>query len=459
MKRLLHLIIILFACTSISYGQNTLSMLGSMHKVQKKETLWSIAQKYGITVEALEEANPEIKGKKLKKGTMLTIPPAQIQPVQTPITEEIPQNNETAVIPPAKPKVSSYKTINVAVILPLLGKDTQCARMVEFYQGFLMAVDSIKKNGTSINVYAWDCGNTAEKMRQILNENNLGDMNLVIGPANQEQSALLAAKCKEMKVRYAVPFATNLSTDDNPLLYLATAGNYVVQKEASRKLCNNNTAECNYICYKSQVKDEKTGFFVGHITDRLREMGKDLSVLNESHSKEELENALSRFKPNIIITDNADIRTLNILISQLNAFIQANPDYKISLIGHPEWLSYTGSLLAEYFKYDTYIYSPYYTNPLAKNTALFERKFKENFRQDLLADTPRHSMMGFDLGYYFLFGMARFGDDFEFRQGELQFNPFQQDFRFHQYDTTGGFTNHAVQIIHYTPEQTIEQIR
>ena len=45
-----------------------------MHKVKRKETIYSISREYGITQEELIAANPEIEGaKKLKRGSFLCI--------------------------------------------------------------------------------------------------------------------------------------------------------------------------------------------------------------------------------------------------------------------------------------------------------------------------------------------------------------------------------------------------
>ena len=44
------------------------------HIVKKGETLYGIAATYGLTIEDIEQANPKLMGKKLKKGTKLHIP-------------------------------------------------------------------------------------------------------------------------------------------------------------------------------------------------------------------------------------------------------------------------------------------------------------------------------------------------------------------------------------------------
>ena len=56
-----------------------------MHKVERKETVYSISRKYGITEDELIAANPEIKNKKLKKGKFLCIPYAKEASTQTPV--------------------------------------------------------------------------------------------------------------------------------------------------------------------------------------------------------------------------------------------------------------------------------------------------------------------------------------------------------------------------------------
>ena len=68
-------------------------------------------------------------------------------------------------------------------------------------------------------------------------------------------------------------------------------------------------------------------------------------------------------------------------------------------------------------------------------------------------------MMGFDMGYYFLHGIWSLGNRFETEQQTLQYSPVQHAFRFIQDEAGSGYANHGLQLIHYMPEQSIEQIR
>ena len=57
-----------------------------LHKVKRKETIFGIARDYGLTVEDIIKANPEMNapGYELKKGDYIRIPypPKQAQPAQ-----------------------------------------------------------------------------------------------------------------------------------------------------------------------------------------------------------------------------------------------------------------------------------------------------------------------------------------------------------------------------------------
>ena len=63
------------------------------HKVERKETIFSISRLYGITEAELIAANPELRTEKLKTGKFLCIPYPKDTKTETPV------NNTPAVIP------------------------------------------------------------------------------------------------------------------------------------------------------------------------------------------------------------------------------------------------------------------------------------------------------------------------------------------------------------------------
>ncbi len=65
-----------------------------IHKVKRRETIYSICREYGITEEELIAANPELRSASLKKGTYLRIPYHKESPVTPTVPTTIPTDNE-----------------------------------------------------------------------------------------------------------------------------------------------------------------------------------------------------------------------------------------------------------------------------------------------------------------------------------------------------------------------------
>ena len=72
---------------------------------------------------------------------------------------------------------------------------------------------------------------------------------------------------------------------------------------------------------------------------------------------------------------------------------------------------------------------------------------------------PHAEMLGYDLGYYFIQGLAKLGADFDAQQGTLQQQPIQHHFAFQRIGEDGGYVNLHVQMVHYTTNNTIQVVK
>ena len=445
MKRIIFFLCCLYATFCVA--QNTLGTLNALHQVMKGETLWGIAHQYNVTPEALEQANPEIKKGKVKRGMLLVIP-----------RQVVSQSIDVSPVMEVPVVSKAYTSLKVGVLLPFEEGTERAAKFVEFYQGLLMAVDSVKHEGINVELYALHCGQTAATMQTALSNEALRSLTIIFGPADAEQIPVLSDFCQTNAIRLVLPFSNAFDLTGRPHVFAATAASNVLQQDAARMIVE-QYAERNYVFLQTNNPDERGRQFSAAMRAELSKRGIAARNLNIEGDDFALEGALNQFKQNCIIPDNASIRTLNVLISRLNSFCPAHPDYRISLQGYPEWQTYTASLLLDFYRYDTYFYSSYYRNPLVAATENFEQRFSLNFHHPMQVSFPRYGTMGFDMGYYFLHGLSQLGERFEQEQSTLSLSPIQHPFRFVQDVAGNGFTNHAVQLIHYTPSQTIEQIQ
>ena len=420
-------------------AQNTMSMLNRLHQVNKGETIYSISKQYNITEEELLLANPDINKKgKLKKGTYLTIP-------QSTPSESTPPTETT--------EKKAITNIKIGVLLPFEEKTDRAKKMIEFYQGFLMAADSVKKEDISLEIYAYSSGTTEAELMNVLMNPEMATLNILFGPVDEQQLPATINFCKLNNIRLVLPFTNSQSPTENQHVYIANP-NYAIGTAEAATLVSRAYANKNYIVLKTNNENSKGQLFTQTLTDKLSKQGNTVRVLNIDGDDFSYESAMNQFKDNVIVPDNPGIKALNILISKLDTFRQNHTNYNISLLGYPEWQTYTNTLLNSFFAYDTYIYSSYYYNALSPSTKKFEQTFTRNFNKAMAINYPRYAMMGFDIAYFFIHEI--WDNDSAIANQHV---PYQNVYRFIQEADNSAFCNRFVQLIHFTKTKQIELIR
>ena len=438
-------LLLLCFCPLFIYSQDVLSTLNSMYTTVKGDTWESVAADHGISINELREANPDVTGKKLKKGKLLFIPKASS--VQRGDMAGIPLANVTGESSVIRTTIPNLK---VGVLLPF-----EDAMMVEFYRGFLMAADSVRLSGVNLDIYAWDCGYSVSLVEDL--QSKLNGMDIVFGPATPTQIPSVAAHCRELGIRHVLPFQNDLLLQEFPLVYSATASSPVLYDAAVKDLLDNYTKK-NFVIVRSGTADSGN-LLCSSIKQQLAQLNVIPRELKLEGDDFAYESAFNQFRNNVILLDDSSIRSLDALLARLKGFSQNHPDYHLSLVGFPEWQKESQRLMNDFFAFDTYIISPYYYNVLDSRTKHFQSSYEKNFHIPIAEDNPCYAALGFDLGYYFLQGISTLGETFEQMHGSLQQEPYQNRFRFGRNDLGMGFTNNFVQFIHYTREHMVELIR
>ena len=440
MKRILILIYCL--CPLLLCGQNILSTLDNMRSVVKGETWESIAASEGISIAELQAANPDVKSSKLKKGTLLIIP-KKPEPVAAAVVEE-----------PEKPVAvirTAISNLKVGVLLPLADK-----RMVEFYRGLLMAADSVRKSGVNLDIHAWDCGTTTAQIEALLP--NLKELDVLFGPASATQIPPVAEVCKEQGIRLVLPFYSGQNLQDYPLVYNATAPSTYLYDSALKKLMS-FYPDMSYVIVHSGNADNKGTNLSEAVSRALTQKTVTARTLELEGNDFAYESAFNQFRQNVIVLDNSNVATLNSLLAHLKAFKAKHSQYRISLLGFDGWQDDASVALEDLFAFDTFIVSPYYYNMWDDRTKEFESNYMSNFHTSVILNNPRFAALGFDLGCYFMSGLASLGDTFEQMQSGIQQQPYQSWLRFERNTSGISFFNSFVQFIHYTTDNKVELIR
>ena len=429
-----------------------------MHKVERKETIFSISREYGITEEELIAANPELKKGKLKKGTFLFIPygknekQAQQQETTTPVKE---LTNKEAFSQNEELK-KDIKTIKAAVLLPFMAGSTtnqdEQLRMVEYYEGFLMAVDSLKKQGVSIDLYTYDTKGKTATTNNILAKKEMKEMDIIFGPANTQDMDALASFADKNDIRLVVPFAPKVDeVFKNPHIYqVNTPQSYLyseVYEHFTRKF-----GDCNVIFLNASNGDREKDDFIKGLKSELRNDGisyRDFTVTGNFY---ELTTVMDTLKNNVFIPTSGKSTALVKILPQLTQIRREMPHYNMNLFGYPEWQTYTNDYLASFYEIDTYFYSSFYTNNLFPAAVNFTHSYRRWYSKDMANIYPKYGMLGYDTGYFFLKGLSKYGNKMEENLSSIQVTPIQTGFKFERVNNWGGFINRKVFFVHFSKD-------
>ena len=170
------------------------------HEVNRKETLFSISQKYDVSVNDILEFNPKLRDTRLRRRSTILIP------VFNSVKETITVNKDSIETFYNISKLDSVyfkkrrknNQLNVSVLLPFrsatinydsikevesLFEDRNLYTIaLDFYSGILYAVEDLKKLNISIKLNVFDTENSVNKILEISNNTQIINSDLVIGP-------------------------------------------------------------------------------------------------------------------------------------------------------------------------------------------------------------------------------------------------------------------------------------
>ena len=160
----------------------------AIYKVKSGDTFFGIAQRYGLGVDQLRNTNPEVDV--LKEGMTITLPQScnenqsiEVGPSQSDISAG---NSDRHRLERVEDIVSNPDTLIIALVLPLkasaVKRDARALNTLEFYRGFMLAVDSLRNYGKPLKVLTYDTNGSDQSISEILSTQELGSAQVILAP-------------------------------------------------------------------------------------------------------------------------------------------------------------------------------------------------------------------------------------------------------------------------------------
>lgn len=440
-----------------------------IHKVKKNDTLYSIAKIYGVSIEDIIANNPEIKGKVIKRKMVLRIPSIEKEEnIADADKENTFTEKQQAKSPIAGKKNYNDGVLKVAIVLPFLLDSyapSEQGRMIEYYQGFLIAVEKLKNAGYSFEINTFDSGPQDASLSELLSSGRLDEMEIIIGAMYPSHNKELAKFAQEKRIPLVIPF-TNKDNEvyRNPMVYCVnTQQSYIISDVAEYFV--NTFPNANVVFVENEEEKSNKKEFIARLTEELdiNSIPNVTIPLSNLTTEETTLITLKEFmrddKENVIIPTSSSANTLNTLLPTLQ---QAEiidsldiPDFK--LFGYPEWQIYAKDTREQMYEVETYFYATFYSHYSIPEVSRFQDEYIRRYNCGIQNIYPRYGMLGYDTGYYFLLAASIYGEELPEKINEAGYTPIQTGFSFERL-RNGAFINKSVNFIHYTPDYRIEKI-
>ncbi len=446
-------------------SQNTIQ-----HTVKKGETLYRISKIYGVGTDDIISANPELKKGGLKKKMVINIPLDKKQATDNNKTENNEKKHNIALTTTTGPLKKDYNdgVLKVAIVLPFLLDSyapSEQGRMIEYYQGFLMAVEKLKENGYSFEINTYDSGPQENSLNELLSSGALDNMELIIGAMYPKHNKELAKFAYEKNIPLVVPF-TNKDDEiyNNPMVYCVNVLQSYLIPEVNKHFMT-AFPNANVVFVENEEEKSNKKEFIAKLTNEL-----DINnvpnttvplynLTTEETTLITLKEFLREDKENIIIPTSSSAATLNMLLPTLQQADMIDsldiPDYK--LFGYPEWQIYAKDTREQMYEVETFFYATFYSHYSIPEITRFQEEYIKRYNCNIQNIYPRYGMLGYDTGYFFLLATTIYGELLPEKINDLKYTPIQTGFLFERLKD-GAMINKKINFIHYTPDYRIEKI-
>ena len=427
------------------------------HVVKPGETIYSLSRRYGITEAEFAQLNDVSQG--LKAGAIIRIPKAK--EVEQEVVAEA-DNTPVQTTPGTEitfQKLDAMQDLNIALMLPMNINSKPNASYVEFYQGFLLGLDEVKKtsNGnTKLTVY--NTSHDQLKVQQIVGSTMFEGTNLIVGPVYEDELNPVLQYAHKNSVPVVSPLA-NISAVQSPALYQLSPAPEKKYEKIGNLLDGGRDI---YLIYASSNDKE----FEQEIIKELH--GRPYAAYNysftdqkstfkprnaEARAIESIDDILKGEKPCLfIVLANAETdvdRILGTISSSKVALTdRSEPSAQYVVMGTSRWGRFNNIDHTSYFNNNVVMISTYH----AKRDSKAVRDFDSRYIEAYGALPSLYAYRGYDTAMIFCAGMR---GDIEYNMLDKRYTPLQTTYKFVRGNAGERYINQEWVRVNYNNDYTI----
>ena len=388
-------------------------------------------------------------------------------------TEQEPEKETTTVIGATdKMEIPDYISevvmpvdpfVKVALLLPFSAKDypvfvdtlvekmpvqisARSEQFISFYEGVLLAVDSLKNQGYKVNLKVFDTERSAEKMYTMVDEIDRFHPDLIIGPVYGSVYKALMDDLTNKNIPVIYPLSSRSEEFGVYPDFIQVNPSMKALTVAMSDWLREEAEEANLVCLNL------TGNEVSHsdledirlFKEYMHRIG-SMNFYDWNTSAVPLDGLRLQLLPdreNKIILPTTKEAEVSKILPVLSALTDG---YRITVVGFPEWQAFTSVDHETYFKLNTKIFTYSYVD----NTTEPAKRFALKYRKYFYTEPNNLAYKAFDMSLYFIELAAKYRDR---TLDALEFYPRNGDFSrfyFQKMEGQAGKENQGFYIVNF----------
>lgn len=400
------------------------------HTVQQGETIWGIAHQYGLTVEALKAANPEME----RTDYVLPIGASVIIPSTGNIASSANRTN----------------SVRVALVLPIKAQRPEVERCKEFFNGVLIAAEEMKQQGRAVTIYAYEEDPNDITLSDLQGKLRANPVDIIYGPLYPAHFPALADFAKRNNVRLVVPFSSKVTeVEQNTNIYVVNTPTTHRNRAAAENVVR-QFGRTHIVFLQTPSGNEAD--FVRQLKSKSAAAGATFSELPANFTDRQLLSIFATHDRVLFVPNGSQEKDYQSVITRLDKLRSDMPLLNTSLLGYPDWQKYQDEDRMKWYACDTYLFCPAFYNPYDDKVKIFVRKYRDRYHTDLLPYYPRYGALGYDLALQTMTNFLAHGREVK------DFTAVQSRLSFEKANSGGGYVNTNIWLMHFKKDRTINLI-
>ena len=429
-----------------------------IHVVKWFEDLDVIAEKYGVSVEAIMKANG-LTGRKLARRQKLVIPSADFVPEET--QEQVEETGSETEAEETAEEADSLdfnwlfpdRKVSVSLLLPLKATGTSSSQNnMDFYSGVLLAVNDLAETGvkTDLNVYDTGDGNIPASKEEIESSD------IVIGPVSSGdiRRVLELAPDAPAIISPLDPRAETLIAANENLIQAPVPHKLQYEDLASWIKEDRRPADKVIVITEKGARQSEA---VSMMTAAIDSTGMTFStfsysILEGRNVTDPISRLMTETGTNRVLIASESEAFVNDVVRNLNLLIHRK--YDIVLYAPSKIRSFETIEVENFHNTKLHVSLGYYIDYSDKKVMDFIMKYRALFN----AEPTQFAFQGYDIASYFISQCSRQGGKWMKKIDENEMSMLQSTFKCSKTED-GGYINSGVRRIVYGDGWSVSKVR